>query len=253
VKLAIVGSEERTRDLAPWNDPDYHIWVLNEYTMAPWCKRWDGAIQLHPKSVYQSPYNDKDPHYWEWLQQKHNGLIFMQEIDPLVPNSIRYPLDAINKKYLSNLTFEDMAVKSFDASICYAVALGTYLDYERIDIYGVELVYDLHYRAQQTNFAFWIGIASQHTKIDLHCSEGLFNKPLYGYEVYMEYEGKLENYLRGMNEQLENTKTQLHQIEGAIAFAKQLLEEEQKEKEDGKNKPEVGNKEVAGQTDIPKG
>jgi hypothetical protein len=232
VKLAIVGTEERTRDLAPWDDESYHILVFNEWATAPWCKRWDKIVQIHPRSVYTSPTNDKDPQHWQFLQQKHGKPVYLQEVDPLVPDSVKYPLAEINREFLSTLTFDGQEVKNIAATVSYAVALGLYEGYEKIDIYGVELVYDLHYRRQQDNFAFWVGVGTgRKVPINLHCSEGLFNRPLYGYEEYMEYKNKLEGYIAGMEKQLADTISQANKIEGAIQFAKQLLEEEQKEAE----------------------
>lgn len=234
MKLAIVGAEERTRDLAPWNDSNTIIWVLNEYATASWCKRCDAVIQIHPSSVYKSLYNNKDPNHWEWLQNAKMP-VFMQDVDPQVPASQKYPLEQINKEFLTTLTFEGENVKNFDASICYAVALGLYLRFESIDIYGVELVYDMHYRKQQTNFAFWIGVATgRKVPVNLHCSRALFDKPYYGYEVYMEHRTKLQSYLDGLLLQLEEEKRKVAQVEGAIQICKQLIEEEQKEAEDAK-------------------
>lgn len=159
----------------------------------------------------------------------------MQKVDERVPSSVRYPLEEINKEYLSTLSFEGFPVKNFSASICYAVALGLYLGYESIDVYGVELVYDLNYRKQQPNFAFWVGIATgRKVPVNLHCSHGLFDQPLYGYEGgFMEYPNKIEGYLIGLKAQLEDEKRKVAMLEGAIQLAQQLLDEEQKEKQDG--------------------
>lgn len=230
MKLAIVGAEERTRGLAPWDDPEYDIWVLNEYATAEWCKRCTSVLQLHPAYVYTSPNNEKDPLHWDWLQST-DIPVYMQEVDQRVPSSIKYPLDEINKEFLSTLTYDGVSVKNFDASICYAVALALYLEYDSIDIYGVELVYDLHYRKQQTNFSFWVGVATgRKVPVDMHCSRGLFDHSLYAYEGgFVEPKSKLEGYLDGLVSQMEEEKKKLFMVEGAIQIIKQLLEEEQKE------------------------
>jgi hypothetical protein len=241
MKLAIVGAEEHTREEAPWDDPNFDILIFNEYSTADWCKRWDILLQIHPKLVYQNPNNDKDREYWPWLQEKHGKPIYMQEVDSLVPDSVKYPLEEINKEFLTTLTYEGTPVKNFFATIGYAVALGIYLGYEEIDVYGVELVYDLQYRSQQPNYAFWVGVATgRKIPVNLHCSRGTFDQPLYGYEVYMTYPNKLEEYIKGMKEQKSATLEQLYKIEGAIQFAQQLLDEERKEEESKKELEKVG-------------
>jgi len=235
VKIAIVGSEEHTRHLAPFDDPDYKIWVFNEAANAEWCKRWDLCFQIHPPNIYRNN-NKKDPEHWNWLRQPHGKRIVLQEVDPEIPDSEAFPLKKINENYLSSLTWEGERLKNFKATISYAIALALYEGAEEIHIYGIELVHTAEYRRQQANFSFWTGVAvGRKIKVVLHCSRGTFDGALYGYEDYMET-GKLESYLVGLKEQRELTLKQLNMIEGAIQLASQLLEEE-KEKDDEKATP----------------
>jgi len=236
MKIAIVGTEEHTRHLAPWDDPDYQIWVFNEAANAEWCKRWDMCFQLHPPHVYQDLNNGKDPKHWEWLQTDHgpHKHIVMQKIATGVPNSQAYPLELVNKRFMSNLTWEDEHLKNFRATVSYAIALALLLEADQIDIYGVELVHTAEYRSQQMNFAFWVGMASALTRVTLHCSRGTFDQPLYGYETYME-ETKLQQMLTGLKAQLEEEMAKVNQIRGAIQVCIQLMEQES----DGEKLPDI--------------
>jgi hypothetical protein len=215
MRLAIVGTEEQTRHLAPFGNLDYDIWVFNEAANTEWCKRWTACLQLHKPNVYRNV-NKKDPQHWEWLQQDHKYKpIYMQDFDPLVPNCVKYPFDEVAKvtQYKRN----------FRATLTYAIALAIYQGYESIDIYGVELANSAEYRSQQNNFAFWVGLAEGHgIPINLHCCAGMFDKPLYAYEDYMEEE-QIQKYVVGLEIQIEEAKEKLHKLEGAKMLAIQML------------------------------
>ena len=226
MKLAIVGSEEHTRHLAPFDDPEYDIWVFNEWANADWCKRWTACLQIHDPQVYQN-LNKKDPKHWEWLQTPHGKPVYMQYLDPQVPDAVKYPLDEINQKFMANLTWEGKSQKYVRATIAYAIALALYLDYDEIHIYGVELTNHAEYRSQRDNFIFWNGVAIGHgAKIDLHCCKGLFDKPLYGYEKYLQ-EDQIQRYVEGINTQLDEARKKVATLEGALMLATQMLSGEQ--------------------------
>lgn len=220
MKLAIVGTEKQTRHLAPFDNLDYDIWVFNEAANAEWCKRWTACFQLHKPSIYRNV-NKKDPQHWEWLQRKHDKPIYMSEVDPLVPDSIKYPLTEVSK-----LT----RYKNFRMTLAYAIALALYQGYESIDVYGVELANSAEYRSQQNCFAFWVGLAEgRGIPVRLHCCDGMFDKPLYAYEDYMEEE-QIQKYVVGIEEQIKEAEKKLYMLEGAKMLAVQMLTE-QKEKD----------------------
>jgi len=223
MKLAIVGSEQQTRHLAPYDNPDYDIWVFNEWANADWCKRWTACLQIHEPQVYQNPNNDKDPSHWEWLQKDHGKTIWMQEIDPRVPNSVKYPKNEIIERFFSGLLYEGLPQKYIRATISYAIALAIFTGYDEVDIYGVELANHAEFRSQRDNFIFWIGVArGAGVKINLHCCKGLFEKPLYGYEGYVQ-EDEIQRYVEGINQQLEENRSQAKVLEGALMLATQML------------------------------
>lgn len=177
-KLAIVGSGPQTRANAPFEDSSWDIWVFNEAANSPWCKRWDAVFQMHKPELYQG-HNTKDPGHWNWLQQKHGKPIYMQEVDPLVPDSVRFPLEnafALNgERYLT-------------ATVCMAVALGLLQGYEHIGVWGVELSVS-EYRYQAECLRYWIGFAKGKLGAEnvvlhqlTHFNNPLLAGPLYGYE-----------------------------------------------------------------------
>lgn len=170
-KLAIVGSGANTRDKAPFDDPSFDIWVFNEAGSASWCKRWDAVFQMHKPDIYKG-HNTKDPNHWTWLQKKHGKPIYMQEVDPQVPDSVEFPLEEAEK-----LT----GFRYFASTFAYMAALAKMQGYEQVDIHGIELS-ATEYQYQAECWRFWIGYLKGCMIVNVHSGLQLFEAPLYGYE-----------------------------------------------------------------------
>ena len=226
-KVAFVGAEEHTRNNAPWDDESFDIWLVNEWAMESWVKRYTASIDIHWDFIYPDPQYDRGNGYWEWLQKPRGKPVYMQKKDPSVPDSVEYPLKAINKKFLSTLTYEGRPVRNFRTSVSYAIALALYQNYEQIDIYGVELT-GIEYKGQKSNFSFWIGVATGlGVKVDLHCSQDSFVAPLYGYEAFMK-DTRIMDYMNGLKQQIKEEEKKMNMLEGAYQLTVQMLENEQK-------------------------
>jgi len=174
-KLAIVGTHSDTREHAPYNDPSYDIWVFNEAGNSEWCKRWTAVFQMHEPEIYKG-HNTKDAKHWDWLQRKHGKPIYMQEIDPQVPDSVRYPIE--DAEALSGELY-------FTSTLAYTVALAIMQKYERVEIYGIELNSNTEYSAQAECYRYWIGFLKGsigHQNVILHSSRSLFQSIRYGYD-----------------------------------------------------------------------
>lgn len=175
--LAIVGSHPATRQLAPYEDPNFDIWLFNESPQKPEIyRRWDASFQMHKPEVYTSLENWVNKDHWEWLQQDHGDkTIWMMEVDPRVPNSKRYPIEEI----LAMTPYHYLR-----STPAMALALAIHLGYRHIQIYGSELSSNTEYGYQAINFSFWIGFAHGYgVNLELRCWESeFFDQPLYGYE-----------------------------------------------------------------------
>lgn len=171
-KLAIVGSGAETRHLAPFDDPNFTIWIFNEAATSEWCKRWDACFQMHKPEIYTG-HNTKDPNHWRWLQEKRGKPVYMETADPHVPDAVRYPLeDAIALTGLRYLT----------STIAFALALSKLLGFEQVDVYGVEMSYS-EYQYQAECYRFWVGyLKGAGMEVNLHSGQKMFDAPLYGYE-----------------------------------------------------------------------
>ena len=177
--LAIVGSHPDTRENAPFDDLNYEIWLFNEapqktevYT------RWDTSLQIHLEEVYSSTENWVNKDHWEWLQQDHgpDKRIFMLDVDPRVPNSVRYPMEGVlsltPRRYLRS-------------SPAMALALAIYLGYKDISLYGNDLSSNTEYHYQAINYAYWVGVADGRPDINLNLEcwqKEFYEQPIYGFE-----------------------------------------------------------------------
>jgi len=217
-KLAIVGAQELTRNNAPWNDPDCDIWVISNWANANWCKRCNGVIEIHEPHVYRN--HEKDPQYWQWLQDNQTARVIMFYPDDRVPMAEHYPLGKVSG-LIENLKVRGREAQNFASSVDYALALAIVEQYEQIDVYGVEMAHSSEYRSQQASFAFWVGFcAGKGINLNINCTQGLFIKPLYG--TFGNADGDLDSYIEGITQQLNETKKNVDMLEGAIGIVRQM-------------------------------
>jgi len=226
--VAIVGTHPATRDNAPFDDPNVDIWVFNEVAgksvkqddgeFRPWAWRVDAVFQMHLPIIYRSLHNRSDPKHWEWLQKEQKFPIYMLDVDPDVPSSVKYPLDVVCDKLLYNFhqgNKELVRRQYFTSSIPYAIALAIYKEqYERIKIYGIEMSSNTEYIYQRDCVAFWIGMAlNRGIAVDMHCGDDIFDRPLYGYNGIVDH--RPEDFeknillLERMTDDLRRTKNKL--------------------------------------------
>jgi hypothetical protein len=223
-KLAIVGSHPATRANAPFDNPQYDIWVFNEAAQAEWCKRWTACFQMHRPEVYTSPHNMSNHAHWDWLQQDHgpDKAIWMQEVDPAVPNAQRYPLETIELLVPGAvLTYgAGQRRRWFDMSAAYALALAIHLGYEYVEIYGLDLISNTEYHYQLGNWRYWVGVAiGTGMTVVLCCEENDFGTGrLYGYDGEVQIErahftarvDKLERAWTAADKQLHRIKERMN-------------------------------------------
>lgn len=173
--LAIVGSNPKTRELAPYDDESFEIWLFNEAAQkSEVYRRWDALLQIHLPEVYSSPVNWINTEHWNWLQQDHGKRIYMIEVDARVPNSVKYPLEGV----LSLIPYRYLR-----SSPAMALGLAIYLGYRHIQMYGSDFISNTEYQYQAINLAYWIGLAhGKGIDLDMRCWQDEFEQPIYGFE-----------------------------------------------------------------------
>ena len=109
-KIAICGFAASSRSLAPFDDPEYEIWGLNQlYRHIP---RETRHFDIH---VNWREDNVDGTDHPRWLAEC--GIpVYMTEIEPTIPTSIRYPIERAIKRVVG--------VDYFTSTVSFMIALA---------------------------------------------------------------------------------------------------------------------------------
>ena len=193
LKVCIVGLHPAHRDLAPWDDPSWEVWGINESLGpqfdkdgAPFIKRWTRWYQIHTPDIFRRSGNWNDPNHLVWLQSLPGPdspdfrPVYMQEHYPDIPASVKYPLDAIKEKLEL-----DGRTTFFSATVPHLISFALYLDAKAIMLRGVEAASETEYGNERDSLSFWLGFAKGYgAKVDLpdNCQLLGAGRAVYGYE-----------------------------------------------------------------------
>lgn len=151
-KVALVGFAQSSRQLAPYDDPEYAIWGLNQlYRFIPRATRW---FEIH-ENWHEHVVEGTD--HFGWLREAPIPT-YMTECVPGIPNSVRYPLERVLA--LTNHQGHTVGLDYFTSTVAYMIGLALVEGYQHIDIYGVDLIAREEYRQQKPCLEYWIGVAS---------------------------------------------------------------------------------------------
>jgi hypothetical protein len=150
-KVAILGFTDSFKQ-APFGDPTWEIWGLNElYMLIP---RWSRWFEIHSRDVYEADKKRTSDHIYA-LRAMTVPVYMHQHYDD-IPMSVPYPLQAIaqafpnpgagGRPYLTN-------------SIAYMLALAIAEGFQEIGVFGVDMAHDSEYQQQRPSCEYFIGIA----------------------------------------------------------------------------------------------
>jgi len=158
------------------------IWTCNEIHGEPWIEDANATawFQLHPKWSFTRGHSHN---HWEWLQEEHPFPIYMQQVFDDVPSSVKYPLREIQKELIHIVRGEFPIKKIFSSTFDYAMALALKDGFERIELFGIEMLMEGEYVYQREAMSFWLGKADG-MGVDVWMPEdcSLLVQPLYAYE-----------------------------------------------------------------------
>src|SRR4029077_9502319 len=142
-KVAIVGYAETSRMLAPFDDPEWSIWGMNQlYRHIPRADRWFDIHHNWNEHVVEGT------DHVGWLS---NAKIpcYMVERLPQFQNSVTLPIQR-----LIDINGKDY----FSSSIAYMIALAIADGFTHLRIFGVDLIVGDEWDYQKPNAEFWIGV-----------------------------------------------------------------------------------------------
>lgn len=180
-KVCIVGAAGPSNRWANDLEEGVEIWSMNlchRFIQPGKATRWfqmhhrmHNANNGHPPGHFGRPL-DHD----EFLQ----GLdipVYMQEVDPLIPSSVRYPLEEIVGKWRPYFT----------STVPYMIALALHEGVDEIGLLGIYLNTTQEYQAHRPCVEYWLGVADG-MGVEVWLPEGtdLAEAPLYAYSEFEE-------------------------------------------------------------------
>jgi hypothetical protein len=144
MKCAIVGFADTTRGEAPFNDPTWEIWGLNElYMVVPRGDRW---FEIHPE--HNIKHSFRDPKHWEWLK-RCKIPVYMTRRYKDIPTCKVYPIEK----------YRGLFGRLFSSSIAEMMAMAIMEGFHTIGLWGVDMALKKEYGAQKSAVEFFIGLA----------------------------------------------------------------------------------------------
>jgi len=173
MKIAIVGGAPSSRDLAPYDDPDWKIWTLSPANQNM-LKRVDAWFELHAIADLESlRWRTWNGPYLKYLRDLPE--VYMQAENGLVPNAIVFPIDDVKKEFGSSFLTSSMALM-----LAYAISLMP----AEIGIYGVDCAADSEYGYERPGVQYFVRLARDRgIKVTIPPQSDLDAPvPVYGYD-----------------------------------------------------------------------
>lgn len=238
-RLALVGFAPNTLRFLRHSKAD-EVWSIVWAYQYPEITRMDRLFEIHSELSLAA--NDKRPAYkkardhWSWMKANRNLPIYMQDVHPDIPMSVRYPIEDVSQD-IFGCSFDDLdenaktnghyrwtragiPARLFTSTVDYMFALAIQeAKWDVIEIYGIELSSDSEYIYQRDGYGFYHGFAmGRGIKIEQQDTTKLLYKPKrYGYDGYqMISRQSLESLKRKRNEQLEVASAELAYLEGKL-------------------------------------
>jgi len=216
-KLAIVGFASSSKDKAPYEDPEWVVWGLNQ--LYRHINRADAWIDIHHDYAAEAKVVEGTD-FMGWLTQAPIP-IFMCKREADIPSSVRYPLEEITAKF---------GARYFTSTISYMIAYGIYAGFREIGLWGVDLIVGKEYFHQKPCAEFWLGMANaMGIQVRLADESALLKSThLYGFEegpVHGPIKiGEIEERLAKMDKRKEELIRELQTVDGAQQDCRYWLE-----------------------------
>lgn len=208
-KIAIIGFTT-TRMEAPWEDPDFELWICNNlYRFVP--DHWDRLYDLHDgKDIV------KDHDHEAYLRSTKKP-VYVFETKPEWPTSVEFPKEAVT----------DHFGRYFTNSISWMIAHAILENATEIHVYGVDMAQGTEYAAQRPSCEYFLGLAvGLGIKVYVPpASDLLKNITMYGAESDDAFRAKLFARERDLTSRMGDLQSQYTEISGMLNQLQGALED----------------------------
>jgi len=217
-KVAILGFT-LTRDLAPFGDPEFEIWGLNELYM--FIPRWTRWFEIHSREAYESDKKRVSDHV-----ERLKGMscpVYMQRHWDDIPGSVEYPLAAIEAAFPNPTPGTRCYLTN---TISYMIALAILEGFEEIHVYGVDMAAGSEYSHQRPSCEYLLGIAQgRGIKVVVPAEADLLKTIFYyGYEQpkIEQFAKKLASRKQEMQSRMNEAQAQMNQLQAQMETLKEM-------------------------------
>jgi hypothetical protein len=155
-KLCIIGCSD-SKSLAPINSDNYEFWGVNNLFLIMPDVKWSRWFEIHEITFDGQNFFRRGKREFKGLMVDDyltriaalSCPVYMQQKWPSIKNSVVYPIKEITDsfgRYITN-------------TISYQIALGIYMEFKEIAIYGVDMAVGTEYAAQRPSCEYFVGLA----------------------------------------------------------------------------------------------
>lgn len=213
--VAIVGFGSNTRGLAPYNDPRFEIWGLNQghFFMPRRADRW---FEMHRPEYTPDM---RDPDYAKFLAELRIP-VYALDVRPDIPWSVRFPIERLIDKF-GGLDY-------YTSTVAYMIALAIDEGFHEIHCYGVDLTTDEEYAFQRPCVEWWLGTAyGRGINVYTPKESALLKQPWrYGYDIAQPFGGidpaVIERDIEMYEQNAKRLVGEYHMARGAAQYAQHV-------------------------------
>ncbi len=154
MKIAILGTSPMSFHLAPFGDPAWEIWCLNDMHILD-IPRWDRWFQVHP--LDDLDFGDSDQRstperHLAWLGRQAKPVYLMAPDDEKIPSGVAYPRAEILAEFGPHF---------LTSAVAWMMAFAITLKPEAIGLYGIDMALKTEYQDQRYGLWFFKYVAER--------------------------------------------------------------------------------------------
>ena len=159
-KIAIVGFSQRSREDAPFDDPTFEIWGMNNLHAVLPGKRFTRWYDIHSREYLDLNNKNLQTDHVEWLRTTKIPVYMLREYKEF-PTSLPYPLEDVQDMMRTELGFQGDEDRYLHSTPAMALAHAVLEGVDEVEIYGCDMVVDLEWGYQRANMEAWVTLARQ--------------------------------------------------------------------------------------------